>query len=131
MALIIDVEKRNEAISTVKLEGQLDNNTYRQFETKMASVMTPHMKGIILDLAKLDYISSAGLRVILTIQKNFGKNNAVFTLINLQPQIKKVFDIANALPDTPIFTSMEEADAYFDAMQKKVIDEQKEKEGSA
>jgi hypothetical protein len=40
--------------------------------------------------------------------------------MNLQPQIKKVFDIINALPSMQIFASIEELDEYLDAMQKKV-----------
>ncbi|MGD2270109.1 MAG: hypothetical protein PVI06_06895 [Desulfobacterales bacterium] len=39
--------------------------------------------------------------------------------MNLQPQIKKVFDIINALPSMQIFASIEELDEYLDAIQKK------------
>jgi hypothetical protein len=39
--------------------------------------------------------------------------------MNLQPQIKKVFDIINAFPSMQIFASIEELDEYLDAMQKK------------
>jgi hypothetical protein len=38
--------------------------------------------------------------------------------MNLQPQIKKVFDILNALPTMQVFASIEEMDRYLDAMQK-------------
>jgi hypothetical protein len=37
--------------------------------------------------------------------------------INLQPQIKKVFDILNALPSLKVFASIQELDGYLDAMQ--------------
>jgi hypothetical protein len=47
----------------------------------------------------------------------------MFLMANLQPQIKKVIEIAQALPSESIFASIEEADAYFDAMQKKVLDQ--------
>ena len=42
------------------------------------------------------------------------------TFMNLQPQIKKVFEIINAIPSMKIFTSMEELDEYLDIMQKKI-----------
>ena len=48
-------------------------------------------------------------------QKCGGK--VLFT--HLQPQIKKVFDILNALPSLQVFTSIEELDNYLDTMQKK------------
>jgi hypothetical protein len=38
--------------------------------------------------------------------------------MHLQPQIRKVFDILNALPTLQVFTSIQELDAYLDAMQK-------------
>jgi hypothetical protein len=40
--------------------------------------------------------------------------------MNLQPQIKKVFDIVNALPSMKIFASVDELDDYLDAIQKRV-----------
>ena len=39
--------------------------------------------------------------------------------MNLKPQIKKVFEIINALPELNVFRSIEELDAYLDKMQKK------------
>ena len=38
--------------------------------------------------------------------------------MHLQPQIKKVFDILNALPSLQVFASVAELDSYLDAMQK-------------
>ena len=67
----------------------------------------------------LNYLSSAGIRVILKARDALKKNNGKVTFMNLQPQIKKVFDIINALPSVQIFASIEELDEYLDAMQKK------------
>jgi hypothetical protein len=41
---------------------------------------------------------------------------------NPQPQIQKVFDMVKAVPLNEIFTSVAEADAYLDAMQRKVVE---------
>ena len=43
-------------------------------------------------------------------------------MVNLQPQIKKVFDIVKALPEQQIFTSIEEMDNYLKEIQRKVKD---------
>ncbi len=51
--------------------------------------------------------------------------NAKFGVINLQPQIRKVFDIVKAIPDSSIFASIDELDKYLDSIQRK----EKEKEG--
>ena len=62
-----------------------------------------------------------GLRVVMKLTKELRGRNAIFQTVNLQPQIKKVFDIANALPTETVFASVAEADAYLDMMQKRVL----------
>jgi hypothetical protein len=49
----------------------------------------------------------------------------MFLAADLQPQIEKVFEIAAALPSETLFSSVAEADEYFDRMQKKVLEEQR------
>jgi hypothetical protein len=48
-------------------------------------------------------------------------------MINLQPQVAKVFEIVKALPDFNIFTSAEEADEYLFNIQKKMEEKEEEK----
>jgi anti-anti-sigma regulatory factor len=45
-----------------------------------------------------------------------------FMLLNLQPQVRKVFDIIKALDGMNVFKSQEEMDEYLTAMQNKVLD---------
>jgi anti-sigma B factor antagonist len=71
----------------------------------------------------LDYITSSGVGVIIKTRKIMKKNNGQVLLVNLQPQIEKVLEIIQALPDQRIFKNIEELDRYLDRMQKKVIRE--------
>jgi len=73
---------------------------------------------IIFDLEFLDYINSMGVRVLLKTKKELQKNNGKIMFAHLQPQIRKVFDILNALPSLQVFTSIQELDQYPDTMQK-------------
>ena len=75
---------------------------------------------MVLDLKDLEYLSSAGVRVILKTREAMKKVNGKLVFMNLQPQIRKVFDIINALPSMQVFKSIEELDEYLDAIQKKV-----------
>ena len=79
----------------------------------------------MLDLGQLSYISSAGVRVILKARKTIAASRGAFLMLNLQPQIRKVFEIVNALPNTPIFESIEEADRYLDVIQREEIEKQR------
>ncbi|WP_093884966.1 STAS domain-containing protein [Syntrophus gentianae] len=101
------------------LNGRLDGITHADCEEAIAPILVPSTKAILFDMTDLDYISSMGLRVILKTRKYIEKEGGSFHMINLQPQIEKIFEIANMLHGMKLFASVKEADDYFDAMQKK------------
>lgn len=72
----------------------------------------------------LDYISSIGISSILKAKKAMKRIDGKLTLMHLQPQVKKVFDIINALPSQRIFTSTRELDEYLDRMQRSITGEE-------
>ena len=120
MSLSVIVEQKALNAYVIYPVGALNSNTYTVFEDKLNTVLKETPRVLVLDLAGLDYMSSAGIRVILKARDALRKNNGKITFMNLQPQIKKVFDIINALPSMQIFASIEELDEYLDAMQKAV-----------
>ena len=123
MSLITKIEKRKPGYYMVTLSGRLDGNTYADCEEEIRSLLVTDTQAIMFDMSELDYISSMGLRVILKTRKDVGSKGGSIHLINMQPQIEKVFEIANLLKGMTLFASLEEADAYFDAMQQKVLED--------
>jgi anti-anti-sigma factor len=87
-------------------------------EEKVDSILNQTPDVIIFDMEFLDYLNSMGVRVLLKTKKQMQKQNGKVIFMKLQPQIKKVFDILNALPSMQVFASIEELDRYLDAMQK-------------
>ena len=79
---------------------------------------------MILDLAKLKYVSSAGLRVVYKVWKNIVAGSGTFLMTNLQPQIQTVFEVIKAMPHEHVFANMEEVDQYLDTIQKREIEKQ-------
>ena len=73
---------------------------------------------IIFDMEFADYISSSGIRVLLKTKKSLEQSNGKMVFMNLQPQIKKVFEILQAIPTLKVFASIKELDDYLDVMQK-------------
>jgi anti-anti-sigma factor len=104
------------------LEGRLDAETAAAFDTELDKVLESPMKVLVFDLAKLEYISSAGLRSIFRAQKAMKARAGKVLLVNVQPQIQKVLDIVKAVDVTSIFKSVKELDHYLDAMQKQVTE---------
>lgn len=121
MNLKIVVTQKASGYHELALNGRLDTDTYGELEDALKKLPVEGARGVRLDLAGLTYISSMGLRVILKLVKDLRAQKAVLQIVNVQPQIRKVFDIAAALPAETVFKNMQEADAYLDAMQKKVL----------
>ena len=88
--LKIDVEKDGTEY-TFLLEGRLDTITAPSLEGKINEA-TPDATKLILDLAKLDYISSAGLRVLLGAAQDM-EDKGEMVVCNLNPSVKEVFDL--------------------------------------
>ena len=107
----------------VSAEGSLDTITYSILEEEVDRILDASPSWMVFDLEKLDYISSMGVRVIAKAQKFLKKNGGIVTLLNPQPQIRKVFDIVKALPSEHIFESVEEMDRYLDKIQKEALEQ--------
>ena len=126
MSLNVVVTSKKTGVYIVKPEGRLDTETYLVLDEKITSLLESATRVLILDLSELDYISSAGVRVVFKAKKSLNASGGEFIMTNLKPQIRKVFEIINALPTMSIFKNIDEADAYLDAMQRKEIEKQKE-----
>ena len=127
MNLHVDIREKDAGYYQVTLNGRLDTETYAFCEETLKSILSPDTRVLIFDMADLSYISSMGLRVVLKVRKAIEMNGGKVLTVRMQPQIKKIFEISAALPKVQMFSSIEAVDAYFDAMQKKVLEEQKER----
>jgi len=123
MTLEIEVKKKEEGVYVVSLLGALDSTTYKDFEDALKPTLVPSTKALILNLSSLQYLSSMGVSAILKAKKTIETQGSSFVMTNLQPQIKRVFEIINALPSTSVFGSLEEADRYLAEMQKRALEE--------
>ena len=74
-------------------------------------------------MAELDFISSAGVRVLIEAQKALSPHQGTVLLVDLQPQIQKVLEIIKALPGITVFRNVQELDDYLALMQRKVKEE--------
>lgn len=83
-------------VCTLTVEGRIDmlNSTEFQQKTDDAVAKLFGKSGtLIMDFHELKYISSAGLRVILSCYKQMTKNNGALTIINVSPEIMEILEI--------------------------------------
>ena len=126
MPLTVTTTEREVGVITVCPCGSLDSNTCTILEDRLALIRKATPQAIVFDLKDLTYISSAGVRVFVAAKRAMQATGGTVALTNLQPQIRKVFEIIQALPSLNIFRSVDELDQYLAQMQRKV----REKEGA-
>ena len=90
------VKKQDGDILTVKLDGRLDTNTAPDFQTEMEPLLNGISK-LVLDFEKLDYISSAGLRVLLTFEQEMEEQEKTLEVTHVNDIIHDVFDVTGFL----------------------------------
>jgi anti-anti-sigma factor len=120
MVLNVSVKQQAKNAWVVSLEGSLDSATAQAFGERIQPLLGTAGSTLVLDMDGLEYISSAGLREIFKAQKAQKAAPGKLVFMRLKPQIRKVFDIVNALPSMRIFSSLREMDDYLDRMQKQV-----------
>jgi anti-sigma B factor antagonist len=86
----IELERTNEALK-ISLKGRLDTNTSPLFEEKITN-LEEGVKDLIINMKELEYISSAGLRVLLAAQKKMNKLGSM-KVINVCDSIMEIFEI--------------------------------------
>ena len=85
----IDLKKEDKKL-TIKLGGKLDTNTSPDLDSKMSEL--EGMEEVVIDMKDLDYISSAGLRVLLSMQKVMNKQGKM-TIINVCENVMDIFEV--------------------------------------
>ena len=92
--LNIGIEANGDSL-TVRLEGKLNTTAAMELDEKLRQAL-PGVKELVLDLEKLEYITSAGLRVLLFAQKTMATQGKM-TLRNVGPEILKILKMTGML----------------------------------
>lgn len=93
----------------VSLIGKLDAVSVGEFDKEMDGQIKTGESDFILDLSRLDYISSAGLRSILSTSKRLKENKGTITLCGLHGGVREVFDMSGFSSIFIIYESFENA----------------------
>ena len=89
MKVSVNVEGLSTVISP---EGRIDTVTAPELEESLSKIPST-ATSVTFDFSKVEYISSAGLRILLVAQKQMKKSGASMTISNISPTVRDVFDI--------------------------------------
>ena len=89
---MLNIEKTtNESELTVVLSGRLDTTTAPDLEKELKESLDG-VTALTIDMTALEYISSAGLRVLLSTQKVMNRQGEM-KIRNVKPEIMEIFDV--------------------------------------
>ena len=101
-------QAKKDKATVLGIEGRLDSSTSGELEKVFITIIEAGEKNIVVDFAGMDYISSAGLRVLLMAAKKTSKLGGKVVLTALSANVKEVFDIAGFTSIFTILASQEE-----------------------
>lgn len=76
--------------NTINITGKIDSNNAKRFEDELLAAVGGDADTVILDAKELEYISSAGLRVLLKLKKN---TKGTVSVINVSPEVYDIFSV--------------------------------------
>ncbi len=103
------IQEKQGNVNVIKVKGRLDASTAAKLEETLELFVNEDRTRILVDCETLDYISSAGLRVLLASAKELKKTNGKIYLSSLNPNVKQVFEISGFTTIFPIYESIKDA----------------------
>jgi anti-anti-sigma factor len=107
--LDVRIEEKN-GVKIVSLGGELNVKTSSDFEKHFGELEGGKL---IINVEKLDYISSAGLRSLVILIKKLYATKGEMVLVNMQGVVREIIEVSGFENLFKIFDSLEKAEAYF------------------
>lgn len=112
------VDRRADGTTLLFLRGRLDAETSPQVEVWVDQVLAKRPWRIVFDLTRLEYVSSAGVRIVLKARKLMSERGGQTLLLGPQPSVRRVFDLLHVLRVEEMFDNEADLDAYLDSVQR-------------
>lgn len=103
-------KERIEGAGLLRLGGRLDSYSVTDLEPILLEYVTNN-QNVLVDFAELEFISSAGLRVMLMAAKRSKQANGQFVLYGMDENVRKVFEMSGFLGILQVFDNQNEAHA--------------------
>lgn len=96
-------------VTALLVKGRIDSGTAPEFGQKIEGVVSAPMRRLVVDFGELEYISSAGFRVLLVAAKRAEETGSRLVLCSLPAKVRQLFDLGGFLDLFAIAASREEA----------------------
>ena len=92
----------NDQLVKVILTGRLDTPGVARIETRFTAALVPDAKSAIVDLSGVEYVTSMGLRLLVSTTRHLAMRNAKLVLFAPHPRVNEVFDTASLRDLIPV-----------------------------
>ncbi|MFC1743637.1 STAS domain-containing protein [Candidatus Riflebacteria bacterium] len=93
----------------VCFDGRLDSNTARETEQRFSEMLDSGVNKLIVNFEKLEYLSSAGLRILFEVAENLEEADGSLRICSLNETVKEIFEISGFNSLFNVFETEEQA----------------------
>ena len=126
MQLQIKTQPIAPLIAGMSLNGHINDRTAPLLHEEIDRLLAGPAKTLVLDMANVEMVTSAGVGTIMKARETAQQKGGDLAMNNLQPQVKRVFEIMSLVPTLNVFESEKELDEYLTKVQERIIDDEKE-----
>lgn len=107
----VSINTQNDILIII-VEGNVDSKTAPELQQKIVEV-THDSKKVIIDMTKVEFVSSAGLRVLLMVYRQIKTNNGIVVLVGVSEEIKEVMSMTGFINFFKIFENIDQSFSAF------------------
>lgn len=101
--------KSLEKVIVIYIDGDLTTNSSPKVETELKDILDGTAKNVVINIERVNFIASTGLRIILALGKRLNKEGVKLTVCSMNSSTKSVFAMSGFAKIFPIFDNEDEA----------------------
>jgi len=99
----LEIKNQSDQITHLALRGRLDTAGVGEVEVGFTAHTVPRAKPLLLDMSGVTFLSSLGLRMLLTVAKALNRRGVRTVLLSLQPAVRQVLSLSGYDQVLPIY----------------------------
>jgi anti-anti-sigma factor len=107
----MDISSLGERHVRVRLAGRLDTPGVDSIETRFLASIVPNGNNTIVDMSQVDFVSSMGIRMLVSAARSLKMRQAVLAIYGLQEQVHQVLELVSIHQIIPVCSTDAEAQA--------------------
>ena len=89
---VLEVSSLTESLTRIVLSGRLDTPGIDQIETQFVAAAVPPAKNVVVDLSRVKFIASMGIRMLVSVARSLQQRRARLVLYGPSPLVNEVFE---------------------------------------